>query len=424
MNFIQKALKMAQSGFSYGGFSGGYGFNDPYGGYYRTLPGSNFDYRREAGILWENSIIAACLNWTITAFDEAPLIVERLNSAGAWEPDGANHDAIELVMAPNPNYGGETLWAGTILSRMVDGNGFWYLNRSYSKKPVEIHYIPHFQISPKWKGSNDYISFYEYRVSGTTAINFKVEDVLHFRHGVDPLNMRRGLSPVASVLREVCSDNEASTAAAALMRNYGIVGLAFSPSDGVQITDQTREKMMELGKQKWTGERRGEPMVFTQPMKVDQLGFSPDQLALDVIRRIPEERITAVLGLPAVVVGMGAGLDKATMANVEQLRRAAYQSYMVPIWGSIGKQLSKVLLPEFGEDPSKCRLAFDTREVASLQLDKTVESKRIETLYRSGIIDRYQAKTDLGLQAEETDRNIFYSGPKMASDPTTVPEQL
>lgn len=423
MRLLNQAVKLARAGFNFGGNGGGYGFNDPYGGFYRPNPGSNFDYRREAGLLWENSIILACVKWAIRGFQEAPIVLERMDSNGKWEKDKDGHQVIELLDNPNPYYDGDTLWAGSILSDLIDGNNFWFLNPSRAKLPAEIYYLPHFQVSPMWTKPTDYVTAYRYRPAGSAPVDYPPAMIAHFRNGMDPLNFRRGLSDVGAVLREVCSDNEASTAAAAIMRNMGMVGLWMSPKEGRSLTDTETEKLREMSKVKFTGERRGEPMVGTVPMEVSTIGFSPEQMAFDAVRRIPEERITAAFGIPAVVVGMGAGLERATLANVENLERKAYRSMMVPLWKRHGKQLTRRLLPLYGEDINRTRLVFDTSDIQSLQEDVNAKAKRLEGLYKGEIIMRSEARREIGEEVDDARDNVFYK-PTPAMAPNNKQDDL
>lgn len=418
MRLLSQAVKLAKAGFNFGGYGGGaYGINDPYGGWYRPNPGSNFDYRREAGILWENSIILPCVKWAIKGFLEAPLICERTNAKGEWEKDTDGHPLIDLLDNPNPYYDGDTLWAGSLISDLIDGNDYWFLNPSRAMLPAEIYYLPHFQVSLMWEKPTDFVTKYRYRPQGLAPKDYDPKLVAHFRNGLDPLNFRKGLSDCGAILREVCSDNEASTAAAATMRNMGLIGLFMSPREpGRSLTDPEREKLQEMGKAKFTGERRGEPYVSTIGMDIEQLGFSPEQMAFDAVRRIPEERITAAFGIPAVVVGMGAGLERATLANVENLERKAYRSMLVPLWKRRGKQLSRRMLPVYGDDPKKCRLVFDTSKVQGLQEDMNAKSKRIEGLYKGEIIMRSEARREIGEEVDEARDNVFYKPTKTSSN--------
>ena len=96
--------------------------------------------------------------------------------------------------------------------------------------------------------------------------------------------------------------------------------------------------------QKFGGQNRGAPMVLSGAMNVEIVAFSPDQMKLAELRRIPEERVSAVLGVPAVLAGLGAGLDSATYSNTKELREFFTESKMVPLWSMVAQELTHQLL--------------------------------------------------------------------------------
>ena len=80
-----------------------------------------------------------------------------------------------------------------------------------------------------------------------------------------------------------------------------------------------------LVQQATTGANAGGVVFPSVPLDVQTLGFSPEQMSLEQMPKLPEERITAVLGIPAITVGVGAGLDQATYANFREAREAAVE---------------------------------------------------------------------------------------------------
>jgi hypothetical protein len=56
--------------------------------------------------------------------------------------------------------------------------------------------------------------------------------VVHFRFGKDPRNLLRGFSPLAAVMREVYTDDQAANFTAAILKNLGIIGVIFAPERG------------------------------------------------------------------------------------------------------------------------------------------------------------------------------------------------
>jgi hypothetical protein len=112
---------------------------------------------------------------------------------------------------------------------------------------------------------------------------------------------------------------------------------------------------------------------MTGATKVQEFGFSPEQLTLKDLRRIPEERVTAVLGTPAVVVGLGAGLDRSTFTNYTEAREAAYEQAIIPPQALLAEEIWFQLLPDFeppsrsgrGGSASTCRSSACCRRTAS-----------------------------------------------------------
>lgn len=101
-----------------------------------------------------------------------------------------------------------------------------------------------------------------------------------------------------------------------------VPGVVLTPrSDGYGgPTREEAESISAMYKEKFGGSNRGAPMVLSGAMNVEVVSFSPDQLRLASLRRIPEERVSAVLGVPAILAGLGAGLDSATYNNTKELK--------------------------------------------------------------------------------------------------------
>lgn len=390
---LKAAVRMVWSG---GG--GGIGYSDAWwADMRRGLAGTEYDYKRGAGRLWESSIVLPCLKWITRTWPEAPPIVGPLNESGAIEPDDA-HPLAVLLRRPNPFYTGSTLWAATLTSLIVDGNAYWLKVRSARGAPVELWYLPHFMVSPLWpQDGSAYLSGFRYRVNGQNH-DYAVEDVVHFRDGIDPENTRRGLSPLAGVFREVCTDNERATAGAAILRNMGIAGAIISPKDdNTTITPDQAEAVKRMWREQFTGDRRGEPFVASLPLDLHQLDVTIADLALDKLASIPEERITAAIGIPAAVVGFGAGLSQTKVgATMKELREQAFESCVIPLQRLVSEILDAQLLPDF-DATNRLRCGFDLRQVRVLQEDRDALAKRITAAVGAPWMTPNEGRAEYGL---------------------------
>jgi hypothetical protein len=232
-------------------------------------------------------------------------------------------------------------------------------------------------MEPKWpEDGSAFISHYEYKPEASReAIKVDPRDVVHFRYGLDPLNTRKGLSPLRSLFREIFTDDEAANFTAALLRNLGVPGVIIAPdAPNVQVTEESAEQIKQDYQAKFGGDRRGEPLVMRAPAKITVVSFSPEQLLLKELRRIPEERVTAVIGVHAIVVGLGAGLDRSTFTNYGDALAAAWNNNLSPKQRLMAADIELQLLPDFDSRPN-LDVDFDLSRVRALQpdLDKVFE---------------------------------------------------
>jgi HK97 family phage portal protein len=373
------------------------------------LPSTRINYQQEAGDLTQNAIIMACVNWIMRTFPEAPLQVMARQTNGqatAVVP----HTLTALLETPNPFYDGLLLWQATLLSLNLNGNGYWILGRNRFKEILEVWWEPHMTIRPVWPNDGStFISGYQVKRKGKWSDPLPVEDVVHFRLGIDPANPRLGLSPLAAAFREVFTDNEAANYSASILRNMGIPGLVISPaSPNFTIEEDEADVIKQRTTAHFGGDRRGSTMVMQGPTKVDVLSWSPDELNLDKLRSIPEERVTALLGLPAIVAGLGAGLDHSTYNNTSEAKASGYEGNLLPTQRLLASKLRAQLLPELG-DPKTQFLQFDTSKVQALAEDKDKRYQRLSIGYKAGWLTRADARTLSGENLEvDDDRDDVY----------------
>ncbi|MBS3927082.1 MAG: phage portal protein [Sphingomonadales bacterium] len=363
------------------------------------LPGSRFDYQSAVGDGTNSSTVVAPLEWIGRNFPAAVPTLWKVE--GDEEEKQPDHPMLRLLARPNPYYSGATNWAAVIADWFVDGNGYMIVIRDRGGTPRELWWTPANVMEPKGTAT-EFITHYEYKPNGI-AIRLEPDEVIHFRNGVDPENPRKGRSPLKSVLREVFTDDEAANFTAQLLKNMGVPGLVISPDGDYTLTDEEAAAAKEHVQANFTGDKRGEPLVTSGKTRVQPFGFSPKELDLKDLRRIPEERVTAVLGVPAIVAGLGAGLDRSTFANFSEAREAAYEECIIPTQGLIAEEIRFQLLPMFEDDPYLWRFAFDTSGIRVLQEDKDKLSERMGREVKDGVRTVAEARRALGLDAEESD---------------------
>lgn len=369
---VGASLKAAASSFAMS-FSRGPSWGSSWGAW--SWP-SRHNYANEVGDGSTLAIVVICLRWICKNFPEAKPRVRLPNADGDLDPI-PNHPMVKLLRRPNPWYSGMAMWTA-ILGEWKLGDAYLLKVRSGAELPVQLWWAPSWMMEPRWPDNDPtvFISHYEYNPNGT-PIRIDPRNVIHFRNGIDPHNMRKGKSDLTSVLTDGYSDEEGARFTAAILHNLGMPGVVISPgSDEGQIAPEDAVQLKADISAKFTGDKRGEPLVMTTKTHAQILSFSPEQLNLTRMRRIPEERISALIGVPPIVAGLGVGLEHGTYSNYQQAREAATEGELVPDWRYFAEELTAQLLPDF-EDVEGAEFDFDLSEVRTLQEDQNALAERL-----------------------------------------------
>lgn len=384
---------------------------------------TRIDYASEIGDPATNSIVGAVVGWIARNLPEAPVRIVRSDTTEiAFPPAAAGPGAmLRLLSKPNPQYSGELLWNATVVDYKCRGNAYWIKQRNASQRVIALWWIPERMMEPQWPEDDPsvFISHYRYRVDGEDY-RVRPDDVVHFRHGMDPRNTRKGVAPIAPLVREIFTDEEAANFTASLLRNLGVPGVVIAPANttgptGRQDPETVKAKFME----KFGGDRRGEPLVLTSPTDVKVLSFAPKDMELAALRRIPEERIAAVLGVPAGVAQLGAGLDRNTFTNYGEGNVAAYTQGVIPTQRLLAGDLESQLLTEFATDEEIAGLDvwFDWTKVAAMTALAENVWRRFESAATKGLLMRSQFKRAVGLPVDPGD-DVYV----MANNISTIPK--
>jgi HK97 family phage portal protein len=372
------------------------------------LPRANYNYAAEIGDGLMSSSVMPAIQWIMRVFPEAHLMVET-REGDDWVPV-PDHPLLTLLAHPNEWYDGGILWMATAYAYCWFGESYWRIMASRGGRPAELWWLPPWSIYPQWPADGrQFISFYQYQPLEGPGLDLPVEEVVHFRHGIDPRNPRHGLPPLRSILREIWSDEEASSFVASLLRNAAVTSTLITPDaaagEGALISDQQAELIKSYVTERFTGESRGLPMVLNGPLKVQRLGFAPSELDLSSVRNVAEERVCAGLGVRAAVVGYGTGLEQTRVgATMTEEVGMSWTSGLIPMQRIMGATLAHKLLPLYEDKPEIFRLDWDYRKVRALQEDEQAKATRLNTMLQGGAYRVDEWRTAMGLESEESDR--------------------
>jgi HK97 family phage portal protein len=383
-----------------------------------------------------SNLLMSCISWVVNGFTQMRPMVLRLEDEDELAAEKIfRHPAVRLFRRPvfdvdrgfSP-FTWMTLIAGLLVSFICDGNAYAFKIRGAGGfgKPVQLWYVPHWMIEPIWNRDDPtvFIAYYDYCPDGVNHYPVRVEDVIHLRDGLDPDNTRKGLSKVKTLLREIMTDEQAAAWTATLLRNHAVPGLVLSPKESLDDADDGEEVERRLTA-KFTGAGRGRPIVMLDPTDVTPYGFSPEQMKLGDIRDIPEERVSTAVGIPAAVIGFGAGLQStkvgATMAELVDL---AWQNGVLPRARIIAALLTEQLLSEFESDAAEgTEFAFDTSAVPIMADFHLKLAQRHDLLVRSGIETRGTAARAQGIKRGPRDDVYILNAGAVEVDATKTLEQ-
>ena len=389
----------------------GIGLQDLFANLSRRLPNTSKDWQNICGDLMLNSIVAIAMDYYIRGFSQALPMVYRLVDGSKTEYEKyPQHPMLALLANPQYQLAPTRFWSNCIIDYKIYGNVYIRKIRKSKGGPViGLQFLPSQQCQPVGDNVNP-ITHYNYVVDGTPYA-VSPEDIIHIAYGRDPIDYRLGRSPLMSVLREIATDNVASSCAYGLMNNSGLPSIMVSPDATDQIVDISDDDLRTMKRRledSFTGDNAGSIAVMSGPFKVEKVSFSPSDMALDSIRHTPEERISSAMGLNCMVLNLSAGLENSTYSNMFEAEAAAWNQGIIPLLTVFAESITQSLLNEYPESLPGDFFNWDLTKIKALQDDSLQEAKKAELLYKAGIIDRSEAKRLIGYDYNPTDEEIYH----------------
>jgi HK97 family phage portal protein len=370
-----------------------------------------------------NSAVFACLRVLSQGYIEPALRLYQEAPDGQLDPwTGTSAAALRrLLRRPNPFLPAKALLAYICWCTSIDGNAFLVKERASRRgQPVAL-----WPLSPKRieiRSEGRFITAYRHHYTAGKYQDFSPEDILHFRFGIDDRDPRYGLAPIKRLVREIRTDHAVGDWLDALLGNYAMPGLVLSLPPDTPLTEEQATQLQERMQGIYGAGRRGRIGVVAGGATLSSVGFNPEQMKVDILSDQSEERISGVLGVPAILAGLGAGLDAATYNNSGQLRQHFTETTLVPRWTTDAEVWTDGLVPEFtSADDIVCR--HDLSDVRALQEDEDAKYERLARGVVGGFLTINEARSDVGLAPLIPERGDVLLLPNNATvTPLTPPE--
>lgn len=352
-----------------------------------------------------NTVVAGCMRYSLDNITEPPMVVQQPGKEGM---ETVPSKGLERIMALP--MGSATEEYNASFSRMLqmyawsmnfDGNAYWLEIESQRGAFVGYMSVSHEQVNPQFDQKRTKIT--AYRIGSET---YPAEKIVHFKRGIDPNNPLMGYAPLKATMRPILTDNEIQAYQHSIVKSPTPGFMVVAPG---RLTDEERTTLVERLRARFGGENRGEPFVADgdKDVRIEKIGFSPADLAIDKMSRLPEERITAAFGIPAMVVGIGAGTEHMTYDNYRSSQYFAVVNHLDPLWKVFEETITRRVLPKV--DSGMGRVAvFDRSKVRALKEDENALYKRVTELWKTNGIDRERMLKMLGLPFSAEDAGVFF----------------
>jgi HK97 family phage portal protein len=212
----------------------------------------------------------------------------------------------------------------------------------------------------------------------------------------------RGSSKILAVLAEANVHEEIARAAQAHFANDARPGIMLIPE--VDLGVPQSQELIDYWKKNFQGSlNTNKPMMLPSVIKnvqtLERAKLDDDVEFRATIRR----EICAGFGVPLSVAG---AWDDANYQSAPEQRISLYEETIIPEGEQIAEDLSRDLLPFFG-NPAKERVWFDGKNLLALAEDKQAKAAALTAQLNGGgiTLNEYRAALD---QAEISEGNVFY----------------
>lgn len=345
-----------------------------------------------------SSVVFACVMALADAVATAPVMVTE--DMGDGQPEPLPGHKLQLLMhRPNPSMDGAEFFQAVVVNAALSGFCVIEKERNGTGEPVAlwplrsdwVKPIPRDQSAPAW----------EYRVPGRrTPFVLEPEDVIVYTHAPDPNMGYTGTAPMAVAFRELGILNAMTGFLKAFFDGGAVPQYGIIPRQ--QISNQeVADAFLERVRGKFR-ETNGGAMLLTGVEDIKRIGFNFDEMAYPQLRNLSEISICTAFRVPAVLIGIQAGLDASTYSNYESAFAYFFRTTVTSMWRRLDGAMTRGLVHEF-DDNNKISIEFDLSQVDALQEDETALWQRSTAALQAGGISTHTYQRLIGLDPHGPD---------------------
>lgn len=364
-----------------------------------------------------NAAVNICVQKLAINYQQAPLIIKDRGQLVLNTPLGA------LLNKPNDLMSWHELAIFIQVYKAI--GGACRLHKVRDERTNDVLELWPYHIGQIAAVPGEYQWIDHYTTTGEELKQIPVEDIIDLHWpSVDPRSPWEALPPLMSVAREVDTDSEATRYMYALLFNDAVPMTVIKTKN--QLKDSQFERLRAQFEQRHGGSNRGRVAVIEQDAEITRMALNLEEMAFEAMRHVPEARIAAEFGVPAMYSGLNVGLAQSTYNNMSEARRGFFEDTIVPQAVLDDGEITRSLADDFPGDLTVHRA---WNQVAALQDNMDALYKRVGDTYKAGITMRNEARMALSLPAVEDLKPPpgappLPSGWEFATQQPTIPPEL
>jgi HK97 family phage portal protein len=277
------------------------------------------------------------------------------------------HPVLDLLRKPNPSQATQSFISNIVSHKGLAGNAYIHAVRpSTGRAPRELYALRPDRMTIN-RGIHRLPLSYSYNASDSGAgqsMLFPVDqitgkcDVLHLRT-FNPLDDFSGMAALQPAARSVDVFNEGQEWNKKLLQNGARPGGALTTED--MLTEEQVNLLYDKIDDRFSGSANaGKPMVLAGGLKWQEMALTPKDVEYLQGKHSAARDIALALGVPPILLHLP---GDSTYNNVVEARLAYYEDTVLPEATYIATELSRWLLPMFGEG---LMLTFDEDAIVAL----------------------------------------------------------
>lgn len=352
-----------------------------------------------------NEVAYACIELLMDSISEPPIMVIDKNTREELK----GHELTEFMKEPCPQVDEVDFWKATMMFLSIAGFMGWEQDTSNDGSLKSVYPVMP-QYSSFMRGQGRLLDRIRYQpYTGMPYMDINIDRILYWMYPDPRYYGLKPLGPTARLVDIIPVDTDMTKIVGQFLRNGAFISGQLVTDQIIDAEDARFAKQLFRDTQGGPA-HAGEILVTGKGMKFERMNNTFREMVFPEVDARNEVRICMAYGIKPILISAKVGMDRSTMNNYEEARRAQYHEKFTSVWRFLEKGLTRQLLPLFDKNPDHvCK--FDLRNVEALQENRTEVWKRATETYKARIITRNDTLREMGLDPldDQTLGNEYYT---------------